>query len=78
MGTDDPFVRTVIEAGEKLGYKAVIIPPEEMDRLKEESRKEDAQAIASGRMTPEEVQAKNSAIPEGVEFDILDFSPSFQ
>ncbi|MGB8353676.1 MAG: hypothetical protein WCD79_07310 [Chthoniobacteraceae bacterium] len=56
-------------------------PPVEVDfetaqQMKIAAREEDARLLRQGLATPEEIQRRNSVIPEGAKLEVLDYSPS--
>jgi hypothetical protein len=74
----DPFfeiVKSVIR--EDLGREPIEIDFETAQAMKLAAREKDARMIAMGLATPEEIQRKNSAVPDGATLEVLDYSPSF-
>lgn len=47
---------------------------EALQRLKRRARARDARRLAAGEVTPEQLQAENSFIPEGVPIEIVDLA----
>jgi hypothetical protein len=73
----DPYLEIVKRViREDLGCEPEVIDFETAQAEKAAAREEDARLIRMGLATPEEIQRKNSAIPDGVELRVLDFSPS--
>lgn len=66
---------TLLKIAKKGGYTVIEVAPEEMARAKGRSRAKDLRLIATGKATPEEIQAKNDFFPGKIE--VLDWSPVF-
>jgi hypothetical protein len=78
---DDDVADQFLEIVKKVIREDLGCEPEEIDfktaqSEKAAAREEDARLIRMGLATPEEIQRRNSAIPDGVELKVLDYTPS--
>jgi len=71
----DQIIAALYSFAKESGYEIKVISRPEMAALKAQSRLNDARAISSGKLTPEEVQEKNDIFPGAI--SVLDWSPAY-